>query len=172
MLILFIILFTVYVGSASNIYVISFLRNFDFGKPRSILLLSSEDTISSAVTKDRVKTYPMTAGSLLNLTNPLTMEPTALCVNKGVNLMAIGINRETWSFDAFITFNLSGVLKAETFIVITPKTDSKQSGKKNNHVIIVAFYNNTEVEFIMNPNVTYTISGTLVSSVQCKVYSQ
>ena len=157
-MILFIYLFAVCVGSASNIYVISFLPNY-LEQPRSILLLSSEDTILSAVTKDRVKTYPITAGSLLNLMKPLTVEPTALCVEKGVNLMAIGINREAWSFDAFITFNLPGVLEAETFIIITPETDSK-SRTKNNHVIIAAFYNNTEVEFIMSPNVTYTISGT------------
>ena len=122
-------------------------------------MLPSEDTILSAVTKDRIKTYSITAGSLLNLTKPLTMEPTALCVEKGINLMAIGMNREVWSFDAFITFNLPDILQAETFIIITPETDSERKGTKNNHLIIAAFYNNTEVEFIMNANVTYTISG-------------
>ena len=121
------------------------------------MMVSSYDANITDVTKTTKKTYPITAGSLKELTKPSTIQPTAICTDTNVDLITIGINKETASVDAFLTFKLSNVLKANTFIIITPEAET--SSTTANNFIITAFYNNTEVEVTSNIQVRYAISG-------------
>ena len=121
------------------------------------MMVSSDTANITNVTKTTKKAYPITAGSLKELTSLSTIQPTAICTDTNVDLIMIGINKETGSIDAFLTFKLSNVLKANTFIIITPEAETSTSTANN--FIITAFYNNTEVEVISNLKVRYAISG-------------
>ena len=120
-------------------------------------MVSSYDTNITDVTKTTNNVYPITTGSLKEMTKPSAIQPTAICTDTNVDLITIGINKETWSIDAFLSFKLSNVLKASTFIIITPEAGT--STNTANNFIITAFYNNTEVEVISNLQVRYDISG-------------
>ena len=120
-------------------------------------MVSSYDTNITDVTKTTKKTYPITAGSLKELTKLSKIQPTAICTDTNVDLITIGINKETASIDAFLSFKLSNVLEASTFIIITPESDPSLATANN--FIIAAFYNDIEVEVISNLQVRYDISG-------------
>ena len=120
-------------------------------------MVSSYDTNITDVTKTTKKAYPITAGSLKELTKPSTIQPTAICTDTNIDLITIGMNNEDGSVDAFLSFKLSNVLEASTFIIITPDTDTSLTTANN--FIITAFYNDTEVEVISNLTVRYAISG-------------
>ena len=121
------------------------------------MMVSSDTANITDVTKTTKKAYPITAGSLKELTRPSTIQATAICTNTNVDLNMIGINKETGSIDAFLTFKLSNVLKANTFIIITPEAETSTSTANN--FIITAFYNNTKVEVISYIKVKYAVSG-------------
>ena len=140
---------------------ITFLPNYRAQNLRSIMMVSSYDANITDMTKTTKKAYPITAGSLKELTKTSTIQPTAICTDTNVDLMTIGINKETGSIDAFLTYKLSNVLKANTFIIITPEADT--SVTTANNFIITAFYNNTEVEVISYSKVRHAISGSWLS---------
>ena len=144
-------------GSASNVYLMSFLPNYQARNLRSIMIVSSYDTNITDVTKTTKRAYPITAGSLKELTKPSTIQPTAICTDTNVDLITIGINKEAGSVDAFLSFKLSNVLYARAFIIITPGAETSTSTANN--FIITAFYNNTAVEVISSLRVRYAISG-------------
>ena len=117
-------------------------------------MVSSYDTNITDVTKTTKNVYSITAGSLKKLTKLPKIQPTAICTDTNVDLITIGINKETASIDAFVSFKLSNVLEASTFIIITPDADT--SLDTANNFIIAAFYNDTEVEVLSNLQARYT----------------
>ena len=151
------LIYIVCAGSESNVYLITFLPNYRAEYLRSIMMVSTHNANITDVTKTTTKAHPITAGSLKELTTPSTIQPTAICTDTNVDLITIGINKETGSIDAFLTFKLSNVLKANTFIIITPEAETSISTANN--FIITAFYNNTDVEIISHLRVRYAISG-------------
>ena len=144
-------------GSASNVYLISFIPNYQARNLRSIMLVSSFDANITDMTKTTKKAYTITAGSLKELTKPSAIQPTVICTHANVDLITIGMNKETGSIDAFLISKLSNVLNAGTFIIITPGGETSTSTANN--FIITAFYNNTEVEVTSSLIVRYAISG-------------
>ena len=157
---------TVCAGSASNVYLISFIPNYRAQIPDSILLATSDNTTITAMTKTTKETYLAKEGSLLQFTKTanVTIQPSAICTE--VDVMMIGINKESGSIDAFLTSKLSSVLETSTYIIMTPDTESDNS--LTNNFIIAAFYNNTEVTIITDSTVSYSTSGTWSSKSSSK----
>ena len=146
---------------ASSVYLASFMVAYQsFG--RHLLIMSPDNTTVTIVSDDGAETSVQMSQQLRGMTVSSSTKTIAICTDVNSSIAAIGIYERTSFVSAFSAVKISNVLHGEYYIAVSPDTSSKSPIQ--NRLLITAFYDNTEVEFLSNSEIMYTMSGRWNSS--------
>ena len=149
-------MFTVCNGVASNVYLVSYLQNYRAVGRRSVILVATDDTSVTAITKDESNTHDLSSGSPQTLEYSTSTKVVAMCTDTDAEITAIGINSESRSLDAFRISKVPDILKPEVYVAITPEVSSSYQLQVG--IVVSAFFDNTEVEITIGLTTSYTLS--------------